>query len=85
MQELMKWKRFWIGIHAVFHSVRLPKVEYSLSLKQAIADANKAAQTIPTKTITETNELLYATDKIVTAEMGVTIKVKNPRTKKKSL
>lgn len=41
--------------------VRLPKLEYSLCLKKAIADANKAAQTIPSKAITETNKLLYAT------------------------
>jgi len=59
--------------------VRLPKLKYSFKLQHITAQANKAASSIDTSTITETNQLLYATATVVTEVMGVDIKKMNTR------
>ena len=57
--------------------IRLPKLKYSFKLQHITGQANKAASSIDTANITETNELLYATATVVTEEMGVVIKNRN--------
>ena len=52
-------------------------MKYSFRLQHITAQANKAALSIDTSTITETNNLLYATATVVTEEMGIDIKKVN--------
>ena len=49
---------------------RLPKLKYSVKLTKITADVNKVMDSIPTRSITETNKLLYTTGLVVTGELG---------------